>query len=157
MEFHGTWWHLIWRPKSSMESHGIFHGSQREPDANENCEFINFHGIPWNSAISNLMNNWSFHSSMEFHGTCHICLGIPWNARFHGIFKNSMELSLWPRRFHGIPRNFMEFLAGSKEFHRIVNFWYQFFLIDCSSFIRHLWQSTKHIKWSSKVVHKTIS
>ena len=27
-------------------------------------------------------------------------------------------------------------------------------LNDCSSFIRHLWQSTKHIKWSSKVVHK---
>ena len=25
---------------------------------------------------------------------------------------------------------------------------------DCSSFIRHLWQSTKHIKWSSKIVHK---
>ena len=25
---------------------------------------------------------------------------------------------------------------------------------DCSSFIRHLWQSTKHIKWSRKVVHK---
>ena len=28
-------------------------------------------------------------------------------------------------------------------------------LSDCSSFIRHLWQSTKHIKWSSKVVHKS--
>ena len=28
------------------------------------------------------------------------------------------------------------------------------FYTDCSSFIRHLWQSTKHIKWSSKVVHK---
>ena len=27
-------------------------------------------------------------------------------------------------------------------------------MIDCSSFIRHLWQNTKHIKWSSKVVHK---
>ena len=27
-------------------------------------------------------------------------------------------------------------------------------IIDCSSFIRHPWQNTKHIKWSSKVVHK---
>ena len=26
--------------------------------------------------------------------------------------------------------------------------------LGCSSFISHLWQSTKHIKWSNKVVHK---
>ena len=38
--------------------------------------------------------------------------------------------------------------------HQWTILWCCIWLIDCSSFIRHLWQSTKHIKRSSKVVHK---
>ena len=44
--------------------------------------------------------------------------------------------------------------SGSRTLMIVSRLTFTVILIDCSSFIRHLWQSTKHIKWSSKVKHK---
>ena len=79
-----------------------------------------FHGISWNSMELGdsrfggprvpldfvwLYLPWNFRSFMEFHGTSHLDMGIPWNSmefgyivKFHGTLKiplNSMELLNW--------------------------------------------------------------
>ena len=126
MEFHGTKWYFIWRPKSSMEFHGtpvsfemapfLFHGIT--------CNLVilylatpEFRGIPWNSPWKSRVTwywiKWQSESSMEFHGSkwyFHLVAlkfnGIPWNISW-----NALELSyisfgstrvLWKSmEFHG--------------------------------------------------------
>ena len=88
MEFHGIRWNLVIAHLAALE----------------------FHGIPWNFVSLHLP--WNFHSFMEFHGTSHLGMGIPWNSmefgyivKFHGTFK--------------IPWNFSTGYSDSMELHGI--------------------------------------
>ena len=89
--FHGIPWNWVILPLAAPEFHGISWNSMELGDSPR---------VPWNFVLLHLP--WNFRSFMEFHGTSHLGMGIPWNSmefgyivKFHGTFKipwNSIEL-----------------------------------------------------------------
>ena len=88
-----------------MELIDIAFGSTRVPWNSVELGDSPFGGprVPWNFLSLHLP--WDFRSFVEFHGTSHLVMGIPWNSmefgyivKFHGTLKiplNSMELLDW--------------------------------------------------------------
>ena len=130
MEFHGTNWYFIWRHKSSMEFHGIFHGIQWNtcvicngalPIPWNPMELGDFLfgdcRVPWNSmeypvGVQPGQNaiKWQSQSSMGFHGTkWYFIWRHQSSMEFHGMFPgipwNLVICHLAAPEFHGIPWN----------------------------------------------------
>ena len=99
MEFHGTWWQLIWRWLSSMEFHGIFHG------------------IPWNHSHF----KWHGTSSMEFHETWWHLFWQPKSSveYWKEVQGNLMSITTIISKFHGIPSKCVTSDLAAAEFHWI--------------------------------------
>ena len=97
-KFHGIPWNWVILHLAAPEFHEISWNSMELGDSP-------FGGprVPWNFVSLHLP--WNFRSFMEFHGTSHLGMGIPWNSmefgyivKFNGTLKiplNSMELLNW--------------------------------------------------------------